>query len=173
MEIMRPKLSDTIENYLMQRNVNFSEKLYTTTLIMSREENIKFAIACATAVLDLFEKNHPDDKRPRLALEMAEKRLMGKRTLNSMLIASNAFIAAAEVAYNGDAEEIATVSFSSARSAAHAARCACVEFDGNISENAYDAALYALQAMGKDDRADNEDLILMLLAEVISEETEQ
>lgn len=41
--------------------------------ILNRENKIRYACFAARQVLDIFEKGYPKDKRPRLAIEAAEK----------------------------------------------------------------------------------------------------
>ena len=39
----------------------------------TKEDSVKLAIFAAELVIDIFEKQYPDDKRPRMAIEAAKK----------------------------------------------------------------------------------------------------
>ena len=43
------------------------------TRIMTHTELVKYAVFAAEQVIEIFEKKHPNDKRPRAAIEAAKK----------------------------------------------------------------------------------------------------
>jgi hypothetical protein len=55
-------------------------------------EDVLFSVACAEAALPVFEQAHPNDKRPRLAIEAARKWLQNPTDQNicAAVIASSA-----------------------------------------------------------------------------------
>ena len=83
--------------------------------------SVKWAIACASRVLHIFEKKYPDDLRPRQALEAAMRWLNSPTKTNRVaaVAAAAAAYAAADAAFEaGDAAYAAT--YAAARSAADA-----------------------------------------------------
>ena len=77
-----------------------------------------FACACATRVLPLFESRHPDDERPRMAIDVAVQFALGCATREELAAAwAAAWAAARDAAWDaaGDAARAA------ARDAARAA----------------------------------------------------
>ena len=80
-------------------------------------------MACdfAESVLGLFEKKHPDDRRPREAIEVARKFAEGKATKAEMFVAEDAAGEAAEAAEAVWTAEAAEAVWAAARTAAEAA----------------------------------------------------
>ena len=78
---------------------------------------IRYAVYAARQVLDIFEKEYPDDDRPRKAIEAARKNIKNPTQLNkSAADAADAAVAAADAA---DAAAAAYAAY-----AAYAARAA-------------------------------------------------
>ena len=46
---------------------------WTMTRLLDRKNKIRYAVFAAEQVLDIFEKEYPEDKRPRKAIEAAKK----------------------------------------------------------------------------------------------------
>lgn len=69
------------------------------THVIDKKNRIRFAVYCAEKVLHLFEKEYPDDKRPRQAIQAA-KRYMKNMTEENQLAAAyaTAYAAAADAA---------------------------------------------------------------------------
>ena len=65
--------------------------------VIKRKQNVAYAIFSARQVLDIYEKKYPGDKRPRLAIEAAEKCLLKNNSKNREA-ASAAARAASEAA---------------------------------------------------------------------------
>ena len=63
--------------------------------VMKRKQQIQYAIYAAEQVLDIFEKEYPDDKRPREAIGAAKKVLKNDTKENREAAASVAFVASA------------------------------------------------------------------------------
>ena len=70
------------------------------TLEDSKEFSKQFAIACAEHVLPIFEKEFPEDKRPREALEAAKAGKLTKEILKAAHFAAEAaYLTASTAAY--------------------------------------------------------------------------
>jgi hypothetical protein len=81
-----------------------------------------FACDCAERVLPLFEKQHPDDTRPRVAIETARRYARGEATEEELAAAEAA--AGAAWAAAGAAGAAGAAARAAARAAASAARAA-------------------------------------------------
>ena len=104
-----------------------------------------FACDCAEQVLPLFERDYPEDKRPRMAIEMARRFANGKATREELDAAWAAAMAAAWAAAV-DAARGAAVD--AARVAAMAAAWAAA------ADAAADAAMYAAMDAARAYQAD-------------------
>jgi len=60
-----------IEKLVKEDRVDWAN--WTICQIFDRKQKIKYAIYAAEQVIDIFEKEYPDDKRPREAIEAANK----------------------------------------------------------------------------------------------------
>ena len=105
----------------------------------SRKKLVKATCACARLVLPLFEKKHPNDTRPREAIEIAEAHSNGKATLGEV---KNAAAAAAAAAYDVSA---AYAAYAAAHAAAYAAYYAAAAAYAAYAA-AYDASAAAASA---------------------------
>ena len=54
---------------------NYSDAVYGLSYLMTHEQRIEWSIYCAYECLHEFEKEYPDDSRPRKAIEAAQKYL--------------------------------------------------------------------------------------------------
>jgi hypothetical protein len=114
---------------------------------LTKEQNVRIAIACAEHVLYIFEKKYPDNKRPRKAIEATKawlKSLSEEKAIASVRAkrASYAADSAAYIAYT------ATLVTSRARAATYAADSAAYAADAARSaiRSAYDATYAAVYA---------------------------
>ena len=62
----------TVVKKLLAEN-HFEWANWLIVRLMDRKQKIRYSCFAARQVLVIFEKQYPDDKRPRLALEAAEK----------------------------------------------------------------------------------------------------
>ena len=69
----------------------------------TRQELVLAACDCAELALPGFEKEYPDDKRPRTAIETARKWANGEATREEVRTAADAAAYAAHAAYAADA----------------------------------------------------------------------
>jgi len=66
--------------------------------LMKYKQYVLYAVFAAEQVIDIFEKEYPDDDRPRKAIEAAKK-CIKRRSKKNIKAASTAFAAAATSAY--------------------------------------------------------------------------
>ena len=93
--------------------------------LLKKKPSVEIAIECAKHVLVNYEKKHPDDLRPRKAIEAAEKWLKSPTEKNKNAAAA--------------ADAAASAAYASAAYAAYAAYAAAYAY-------AYDAYAYAYDA---------------------------
>ena len=87
---------------LMSKN-RFLDANWLITRSNTKAQNQKYAIFAAKQVLLIFEKKYPDDKRPCLAIEAAEKYLKYPTKGNKEIV--NAAYAATYAAYAANADD--------------------------------------------------------------------
>lgn len=105
---------------------------------MTRKQKLKYAIYAAEQVLEIFEKQHPNDARPRQAIAAAKKVLKSNTKKNRAAAAAAAHAAthaATHAAAHAAAYDAAYAVYAAAYDAAYAAYAA-----------AYDAAYTAAHA---------------------------
>lgn len=100
---------------------------------------IKYAVFAAELVLDIYEREYPEDNRPRAAIEAAKKVIESDTTENRPNAAFAAY--AAYTAANAAANATNTASIAASFSANAAANAA--EYAAKAAEYAADAAEYA------------------------------
>ena len=84
---------------------------------MEYKQYVAYAIYAAEQVIGIYEKKHPDDKRPRQAIEAAKKCLENPTKENKAAANAAAF---ADAAYTADAADAAA--YAAANAAAYTAR---------------------------------------------------
>jgi hypothetical protein len=113
----------------------------------TKPDSVALAIYCAELVVGIYEKQHPDDKRPRQAIEAAKAWLNDPTEENRQAAAAYAAYAAAYAA------SIAYAAYDAAHYAASAA-CAFVHaaayYAASAASAAYDAASAAAYAAAYD-----------------------
>ena len=105
--------------YVIRKLIQLKQVDYANWLItrsMSKVQNVKYAIYAAEQVLHIYEKEHPNDKRPRKAMEAAKKWVNNPTEENI-----NAAYAAAAAARARAANAAARAAYAAARAAAAAA----------------------------------------------------
>ena len=95
---------------------------------------VLWAADCAERVLPSFEKRHPDDTRPRRAVEAGRSWVRGEITMSEARAAAFAAHAAARAVDDTEAR-------AAARSAGHAAATA------HVADHAVHSAAYAISAI--------------------------
>lgn len=84
----------------------------------NQQTAVLFACDCAERVLPLFEREYPDDQRPRQAIETARKWVHGKATLEEVQAAADAAYTAYAAAYAANAAAYAAYAANAAADAA-------------------------------------------------------
>jgi hypothetical protein len=111
--------------------------------VMSYKQRVSYAVFAAEQVIDIFEKQYPDDKRPRQAIEVAKKCIENPSKENRKAANAAVYVAAsvaASVATNVTANAVANA----ADAATYAAYAAM--FATNAAANAKNAASFATDA---------------------------
>ncbi len=129
LEMMKGIKEYELTDFLNLDSVSVEDKFWAVLRPEVIPERIlhEFAIWCAESVLHLFEEKHPDDKRPRLAIEAKKKWLDGEITDKELASAASAARAAAWAAWaawdacDASAARAAACDASAAREAARAA----------------------------------------------------
>ena len=110
---------------------------------LNKRDRVKLTVFAARQILIIYEKNHPDDNRPRKAIESAE-RYIKKQSLKNKKSAAAAAYAASAAVYTA-AVYAADVAAGHAASAAVYAAAAAAYDAADAAASAYDdaAAAYA------------------------------
>ena len=126
-------------------------------LFPTQKMKAQYAIFAARQVLDIFETQYPDDKRPRLAIEAAEAYLKvpTKKNKSAACAAASEAYSAAGAAYN--AARAASAAYSAARAAYNAASAA------SAADNAARAAGAAYNAARAASAADKKMLLKIII----------
>ena len=113
--------------------------IWGITRLLTKKNNIRFAIYCAEKVIHIFENSYPEDKRPRQAIQAAKRYLknMTKENRNASFAAANAAASAAADAYAAADNNAWAAANAAASAAAYAAGY------GSGYEAAGSAAAYA------------------------------
>lgn len=88
--------SGTLEDFIKLDNITYCDKVWVVTRLFTKQQNVKWALLCASKVLSIFEDIYPNDKRPRQALEAVEAWL--NNPSEETKIAANAAVNAAAYA---------------------------------------------------------------------------
>jgi hypothetical protein len=124
---------NNIEDFVLLENISYSDKIWVITNLFTKQQNVKFALKCASSVLHVFEEKYPNDKRPRKAINAAELYLKIIKENNKQLVyyatAAYAAYAAAYAAYAAAAAAAAATAAYAADAAATAAYAAAAAAD--------------------------------------------
>jgi len=99
----------------------------------SKEICVRFAVFCAEKALPVFEKEYPDDERPRLAIEAAKNWLKNQTEESRLMAASRAARARAFAAYAA-ADAAAYAAYAAADAIAYAYAVPRVEIEDYLWE---------------------------------------
>ena len=105
---------------------------WTVSRMTNHDNKIRYAIFAAEQVLSIYEKQHPDDARPRKAIEAAKKYLADKSEKNKN--AANVANAAAYAAANAAANAAYAANVANAAYAAYAANAAYAAANAAMKE---------------------------------------
>ena len=132
---------------LLKEN-RFDDASWLITQNMNKKQCIEYAIFAAKQVIDIFEKEYPKDKRPRLAIEAAEKYLKNpcKKTKDAAACTADA-ADAADAAASAAANAAAYAAYEAAYTAYEAAYTAYTAADATRAVlHAADAAISTADA---------------------------
>jgi len=138
-------LLDKQHGYFLEKLVEAGKLDYALWLlprIMKRKQVLAYAIFAAEQVIEIFEKKHPDDKRPRAAIDAAKVVLKRNTKANRDKARAAAAYAAAAAAAHADAADADAAVDAAAAAAAYADAAAA---DAAAADAAY-AAYYAAYA---------------------------
>ena len=134
-------VEETIEKLLSSDECEkFDWSNWLLSRVLPLDDKIRYAIFAAELVIDIFEKEYPNDNRPRNAIETAREYLSNKDGATA-----DAAYAAAREAYVANAVRAAACAACAAYAAAYAVRAA---YDAAYvaADAARDAAAYAASA---------------------------
>ena len=116
----------TLLECLRSKEVTAEDRIWLATREGACSERVQrlFACWCAEQVLPLFEAEHPDDDRPRMAIQVAVAYAEGEATKDAMASASDAARAAASAGWSAASAAASAAAWSAAWSAASAAASA-------------------------------------------------
>ena len=133
---------DTIELAvnMMQRAKLYLWCNWIIARVLNRENKIRYAIFAAKQVVNIFEGKHPEDRRPRMTIEAAEKYINAPTYVYSAAAANVAYSAysaySAYASANASADAQAAYSAYSAYASANAADANASAADAYASVNA-------------------------------------
>jgi hypothetical protein len=123
--------------------------------LMKYKQYVSYAVYCAEQVIDIYEKEHPEDDRPRQAIEAAKKCIECKSKKNMVaavaaaVAASVAAAASAAASAAVAADAFAAVAAAAAASAAARSAFASAAADAAVSAADASAAAYAYRKILK------------------------
>ena len=132
----------TLLECLRSEAMTAEERIWLATRNGACSERVRrlFACWCAEQVLPLFERAHPDDDRPRIAIQVATAYAMGEATQEELAAAMDAAYDAA----------CAASAWSAARAAAWAAAWAAYMDASDAAWSAASAAAWAAARAARD-----------------------
>ena len=89
------KVIDILNSLVSENKLNWANWLIVRCL--TRKQKIQYAIFAAEQVIETYEKKHPDDERPRKAIEAAKEYSKTPSVENKFAAASAAAYAAVDV----------------------------------------------------------------------------
>jgi len=135
-------VEETIEKLLASdRHEKFGWSNWLLSHVLPVDDKIRYAIFAAELVIDIFEKEFPEDKRPRNAIEAAREYLSNK----DVAVADAVY---AEVVY---AEARADDARAAARAVAEVTYAACADYADYAACAAAWAVIYATRATDEAD----------------------
>ncbi len=151
------KETDTIKILQGTMKINhFNWANWLIVRLMNRKQKLQYSIFAAESVIDIYEKKHPNDKRPRKAIEAVKKVLKydSKKNRTAAYAAADAAYAAAyaadaAAADAADAYAADATAYAAADAAAYAAYAADAADAYAADATAY-AAAYAADAYAAD-----------------------
>ena len=124
------EISALVEKLMLENRFSLANWLLANNL--NKGHNIKYAVFAARQVLSIYEKEYPEDKRPREAIELAEGylRCPSQKTAHETYAAAHEAYAAAYKAH----QDYAAVASHAAYAAAYAAYAAIETIDESVDK---------------------------------------
>jgi hypothetical protein len=140
---------------LALKEKKFRDINWMLSRLMNKKQKVTYAIFAAEQVLDIYEKQHPNDDRPRKAIKAAKAYLKNpcKRTKKTADAAANVYAAAADADAAADAAANAYAAAAAADAAANAYAAAYAYADAAADAYADAAADAAAAAYAYADAA--------------------
>ena len=111
---------EVVRNLIESKNLKWANWFIVRT--MTYKQYVSYAVYAAEQVIDIYEKKHPDNKKPRLAIEAAKKCIDNPSDENKKAAADAAAYAAdaaADAAAYADAYAAAAAAADAAAAAAY------------------------------------------------------
>ena len=129
-----PTYSGWAADFLSLENIDYDDKVWVMSRLMTKAQNLSWAVSCAYSVLPIFEKEFPDDTRPRELLKymssLKDCDNVSREDLNILV----------ELRKSADAASCAcrnTASMAAALAAVHAAEYIILKREINIACSSY------------------------------------
>ena len=119
---------EVVRNLIESKNLKWANWFIVRT--MTYKQYVSYAVYAAEQVIDIYEKKHPDNKKPRLAIEAAKKCIDNPSDENKKAAAdayADAADAYADAAAYADAYAAAAAAAADAAYAAYAADAAAAD----------------------------------------------
>ena len=97
---------------ILKSDISIKDKYwFVCKKLATKEQNQRIAIGVANIVLKIYEHKHPDDKRPREAIQAAEGYLAGKVNIKTLREKRNAAAAYADADAAAAAAKLEVLNF--------------------------------------------------------------
>lgn len=156
----KKKTLKTLVPALLDDN-HFDYARWLLSRLLTKEQNQLWAINSAELVLPIFEKNCPNDLRPRTAILMAKKYLKKECTIEELLRARKAAYTSASAAYAADDDASVYTAY-----AAYTAYTAAAAYTAYSAYTADNVAAYAASVTKKQIQSNICFFALKLLGEI-------
>jgi hypothetical protein len=104
------------KQYILDPTIDYYSKCRSIAAAMTHMQRVKWAVLCAESVLSIYEKNYPNDNRPRAAIDAARTWMNNPSEENRLA----AVYAAYAAAYAAGAAAAADAAYAAANAAAYA-----------------------------------------------------
>jgi len=141
-------VEETIEKLLSSdEREKFGWSNWLLSRVLPPDDKIRYAIFAAELVLDIFEKEYPDDKRPRNAIESAREYLLNKDVAAARVAAREAEEAADDATCVAACVDYVAARAADAARAVDAACAACGDYADYAACAAACAVIYTIRAV--------------------------
>ncbi len=170
-ERMYPDFNGTIIDLLRLENTSYSDKTWLITKVVDKSILQQWSVECAEFVVDIFNKEYPNDSRISDCIEITKVYLEGRCTIEELKEARSAAADAADAAYDATAGAADAAYDATAGAAAYDATAGAAAYAARSAAYATYAAAYAARSAAYATyaaayaaaRKDQEDINLSLL----------